>query len=114
MTNNELKAMVKNLGYHNFDELYKDASEMTMIYHQETKEHEQAKEAIEQAVRRFQYVIKDTIIEDNMKAIIEQLKEQMTLIDKELERIENAWGEQTEIILSLESMDDYTYYTESF
>ena len=114
MTTNELKAMAKNLGMHNFDELYKDASEMTMIYSKETKEHEQAKEAIEQSIRRFQYVMKDTVIEDNMKAIIEQLKEQMAIIDKELENIESAWGEQTEIILSLESMDDYTYYTESF
>ncbi len=114
MTINELKAMAKILGFHNFDELYNDASEMTMIYSKEEKEHEQAKEVIKQTIRTFQYVMKDTVVEDNMKAIIEQLKEQMTLIDKELERIENAWGEQTEIILSLESMDDYTYYTETF
>ena len=114
MTTNELKAMAKNLGFHNFDELYKDASEMTMIYTKEEKEHKQAMESIVQTIKTFQYVMKDTVIEDNMKAIIEQLKEQMAIIDKELENIESAWGEQTEIIMALEEMDEYTYYTETF
>lgn len=114
MTTNELKAMAKNLGFHTFEELYNDASEMTMIYSKEEKEHKQAMEAIEQTIKTFQYVMKDTVIEDNMKAIIEQLKEQMAIIDKELENIESAWGEQTEIIMALEEMDEYTYYSESF
>lgn len=114
MTTNELKAIAKNLGFHNFDELYSDACDMTMIYGKEEKEHKEAKESIEQTIRTFQYIAKDTIIEDNMKGIIEQLKEQIVIIDNELERIENAWAEQADIIMTLEEMDDNEYYTESF
>ena len=114
MTTNELKAIGKALDLHNFEELYADACDMVKAISKEVKVNEEAKETIKETIKKFEYIADQTICYASMMAIIDELKVQLTFIDKELERLENSWTEQGDIIASLEAMDDYTYYRESF
>lgn len=114
MKKEQIITLAKANGFHNFEQMYNDCSEMTYIYHREQTEHKEAMEAIEKAIKELEYVTKDTVSELAMRTIIKQMEEQVSIIDKELERIENAWAETSDIILSLDDMDEHTYYTERF